>query len=196
MLLSLAFKFFELLSLVLLWLTQIAENYHQLSQTFQIFGVLVDNVFLVFESLLLISHSPVARSHHQSPFHFSRLYLTCSFEKDAGFLVEVVLDLVAAEPGNGVEHHGLEAKRLQKLLEGLRLVFLLEIQVGQTHEHVRVRTDLGHQDILPLHGVTCLLAGFVRVSDLPHHFRSVPDDGLNFFLGLDSLSMAAYSAVD
>lgn len=153
-LLSLAFKFFELLCLVLLRLTQISQNYHQLSQTFQIFRVLVDYVFLVFESLLVISHSSVARSHHQSPFHFSRLYLTCSFEKDAGFLVEIVLDLVAPEPGNGVKHHRLEAERLQKLLEGLRLVFLLEIQVGQTHQHVRVRTDLGHQDVVPLHGVT------------------------------------------
>lgn len=81
-------------------------------------------------------------------------------------------------------------------MESLYLIFLFKVQVGQAHKNVRIRRDFSNQYVLPFDGVTRLLTGLLRIRDLPHDLRRVPDDRLDLFLSLDGFGVTAQSAVD
>lgn len=59
-LLTLALKLFELLCLVLLRLAIVFQDYYQLSQAFNIFRMLLYDVFVLSERLWEVTHSPIA----------------------------------------------------------------------------------------------------------------------------------------
>lgn len=86
-------------------------------------------VLIILQSLLIISHSSIARGYHQSPFNFGRLNLRGSFKKDACFFIELVFDVLTAKPRNSVKNNRLESERLEKVLKSLYLIFLFKVEI-------------------------------------------------------------------
>jgi hypothetical protein len=71
------------------WSTQIFTDGDKVAQALEVVWVFRVDLLVQLQRFLVVVHAPVARGHHQAPFHLVRLNLRGAVEEVDGFLVQL-----------------------------------------------------------------------------------------------------------
>jgi hypothetical protein len=145
-------------------------------EAFDVVGVLVIDALVDLVGALVVADAALAGGDHQAPLDFLGLQLAGPLEKMAGLFVHLLLDVVDAQPGVGLDVGGQQLVRLHVVVQGLRLVILPEEDVPDPSEHPCVVGHLVQQQLVPLQRLLGVPDHLVDARDLEHalgdgHYR-------------------------
>ena len=103
-------------------------------------------------------------------------YLRGALEVGDGLLVHLVLHKVGAEPRDHVHVDGEVAVRLLVVVERVRLVLLLQVDVADPREDAGVGGHARVEDLEPLHRGARLAGVVPQVGNVPDHLDRRRDD--------------------